>query len=371
MVAIDPMGSLIDFYNDHEFDNLMMKIEELISHNKHHKLSIFSVISDYNLIEILKTKRIENFKINVKKREDYWKIEIHRVIERNDIKEGGRRTISGSAFVKKSDHREKIWNIITIEELDFQKNCIERMIDLLRPKVSRFFLTSKEIKSIFTSFNDKEYDILVKKAVLYSHKEEGKISFEKVPYYKVFYEAEESDAYVDKIEFIMYRNHKFVLHGFIAREGVSKFIEGDIKFFYEKFLSLLENYGEDKRKKLNKKEKNIQNYHLNPLAIKFREEIIKGKKDNRRIIFALQNLPRSSILVYHANPYLHLSLLDFIDGTSCDIFISSPDEISVIPSYSSSLSSLMRIFDQISKYFQEGEIIEKRRKNIQFLDFFE
>jgi len=71
------------------------------------------------------------------------------------------------------------------------------------------------------------------------------------------------------------------------------------------------------------------------------------------------------------NPYLHVSLFDFIDGSSCDIFVSSPDEISVIPSYTCSVFSLMRIFNQLSKDFQEGNLIEKEKKEISFMDFFE
>jgi hypothetical protein len=362
------VSTLVDFYSEEEFRNLKLKMEERISHDSTLKLSVFSIICNSNFVELLQSN-IEKFEINIEKKEDYWKIVMERVIKRSDMK-SGKRIISGTAFVAGSGIHNKIWHILTVEDLDFQRICLERLIDLLRPQVSRFYLTSSEIKSIFTTIEDRGFTIMVKKAILYSHKEEGEISFRKLPYYRIFHEAEESDMYVDKVEFVIERDHSLVLHGFVTREGMSKFIGGDITFFYERFLPLLANYGEEKRKKLDKKEKNVH-YEVHPLTLKFEKNIIRDKKDNIEIIRSLQNLKRSSVLVYHSNPYLHLSLLDFTDGSSCDVFVSSPDALTIIPSYNSTLSSLMRIFNHLSKDFQEGEIIEKERENIQFADFFE
>jgi hypothetical protein len=361
------MRSLIDFLDEEEFNNLKLRLGEHVSGNRSLKLSVFSIISRTNFIDLLQEEDIENFNIAVQKKKDYWIINIDRMIERNDI-EGGKRTISGVAYVEKPAHK-KIWHIFTTENLDFQKNCIERMISLLRPQISRFYVNSNEIKSIFSRFEEKRYSIIVKKAILYSHKEEGEISFKKLPYFKIFNEAEESDMYVDKIEFVI-RKNRIALHGFVTREGVSKFIGGDISFFYKEFLPLLADYGEEKRIKLDKKEKSF-NFEVKPLALKFEDDIIENSSENKRIVASLQNLSRSSVFIYHLNPYLHLSLLDFIDGSSCDIFVSSPNEISVIPSYTCSISSLMRVFNQLSKDFQEGDLVEKERKEVSFMDFFE
>lgn len=357
------MNSLIDFIDETEFDNLKLKIEEKVSSDKSLKLSVISVISDLDLVRILEETRIGKFKISIESAKDYWKIQVRRLIVRSDI-ENGKRTISGEVFVEKPRDGGKIWHLITTEGLDFQKNCLERVIDLLSPKISRFYLASDELRSIFTRFENSGYTILVKKAVLYSHKEEGEISFKKLPYYLIFNEAEERDMYVDKVEFVTMKDHKFKFHGFVARGGTSKFIRGRISLYYEEFLPLLARFGEDKRRKLDRKGKNTKTFDLNPLALVFKEEVILDEGDIKRIVESLQKLPRSSILLYHSNPYLHLSLLDFIDGSSCDIFVSSPDKISIIPSHNSSLSSLMRVLNHLSKYFEEGEIVEKRRREV-------
>ena len=361
------MKSLIDFCDDEEFDNLKLKLGEHISRSRSLKLSVFSIISNVNFIELLQKEQIEKFNIIVQEKKDYWIIRVSRVIERSDI-EGGKRTVSGVAYVEKPASK-KIWHIITTESLDFQRNCIGRMIDLLSPQVSTFYLTSNEIRSIFSRFEEKGYSVMVKKAILYSHREEGEISFKKLPYFRIFNEAEESDMYVDKIEFVIGKNH-IVLHGFVTREGISKFMRGDLSFFYREFLPLLANYGEEKRSKLNKKEKK-STFEVKPLALRFEEDIIESSRENERIVASLENLLHSSVFVYHLNPYLHVSLFDFIDGSSCDIFVSSPHEISVIPSHTCSVSFLMRIFNQLSKDFQEGDLIEKKREDISFMEFFE
>jgi hypothetical protein len=364
------MRTLVDFYDEKEFSNLTLKIEETVTNDRSFKLSVFSVISHLDLIELLRNKKIEGFEINVEEALDYWRIGIRRTIERVDIPHG-MRTLSGFIFLRKPDSSWKIWHILTTEDLDFQRNCVERLIDLLSPDVSRFFLTSNEIKSIFKRFEGTGYAILVKKAILYSHKEEGEISFKKLPYYLIFNEAEEKDMYVDKVEFVMRKNRRTALYGFVTRDGLSKFMGGDVAFFYDKFLSLLASFAEDKRVKLSKKEKDKKTHELKNLALTFRKEMIRETGQNRRILDSLRRLSRGSVLVYHSNPYLHVSFLDFVDGSSCDIVVSSPDEISVIPSCNSSLASLMRVFNQLSKDFQEGEITEKGKKRVQFSEFFE
>ena len=186
--------SIIDFLNDEEFQNLKLKIGERISHDKSLKLSVFSIICNSSLVDLLR-QNIEKFRITVKDEKDYWKIEIERSIERSNI-EGGQRTVSGRAFVERPRSPEKIWHILTVENMDFQRNCLERLLDLLSPQISRFYLTSREIKSIFTYFEDRGFRIIVKKAILYSHKEEGEISFKRRPYHEIFNKAEESNMYV-------------------------------------------------------------------------------------------------------------------------------------------------------------------------------
>ncbi|MFA5559197.1 MAG: hypothetical protein WDA59_07080, partial [Methanofastidiosum sp.] len=295
----------------------------------------------------------------------YWKLLINRTIIKNEQE----RVVSGIAFIEKPDYGKNIWNIFTIDDSDFQENCINRLIDLLIPKISRFFLNSSEMKSIFTDLDDKGYSILVNKAVSYSHKEEGSISYKKEQYYKVFQEAEDKGYYVDKMEVIIRKNHKFILHGFISREGSSKFANGDIMFFYKNFLPSIASFGEAKREKLIKKEK-MADYVLSPIALKFSKDIILETGDNKRIIRSLSNMPHSSVLVYHSNPYLHLSFLDYMDGSNCDIFVSSSNEISIYPGSKASMPALMRIFDQLSKDFEEGTIIEKEQnKELKFSDF--
>ena len=93
------------------------------------------------------------------------------------------------------------------------------------------------------------------------------------------------------------------------------------------------------------------------LEIQYEEGAIQGVEENKRLVKALRGLPRSSITVYHDNPYLHASLLDFDDGTNVDVYLTSDHNISIIPGFNASRKSLSRICNQINKGFFEGDVV--------------
>jgi hypothetical protein len=99
-----------------------------------------------------------------------------------------------------------------------------------------------------------------------------------------------------------------------------------------------------------------ENFAVKPLAIIYDVGIFKDKKQNIRLIEALKSLKNSSISVIHANPYLHVSYLDYRDGSSCDIWVLSENKISIIPQIRSTPAALERLCECIFTGFREGII---------------
>lgn len=127
--------------------------------------------------------------------------------------------------------------------------------------------------------------------------------------------------------------------------------------------------GIKKIEKFENKERNYEDAEAKPLNIKFSQEAFRDKYDNIKLIKTLEKVSGGAVAVYHKNPYLHLSFLDFIDGSNFDIFVTDPYKLTIIPNYKCSMYSLMRATDQIFKGFLEGEIELAERDNYTFSDF--
>ncbi len=117
------------------------------------------------------------------------------------------------------------------------------------------------------------------------------------------------------------------------------------------------------------KERKYKDIEAKPIHIMFLQDVFKDKYDNIRFIKALEKVSYGAIAVYHKNPYLHVSFLDFIDGSNFDIFVIGPNKMAIIPNYKCSMYSLMRVTDQIFKDFNEGTIKAAEKRKYSFSDF--
>lgn len=358
------------FQDDESFNlDAMSGIFEVLSQtNKRYKVSFIMFVSKEDPSLLFKKWMPDNFFISEKIYSDFIQIELKRVIKRKDI-EGGIREISGS-FAIYQFKKTNIWIALTNDKPDFFENGVVRYLERYRPDISRIYLTSKELNNVFENIGRNiESEIFVKKAVLYSHIDESQITFEKVPFQELFNNAENENRYVDKIEFNIQKNKKQIFHGFVSRSGILYFYSGKINYLFDNIIPLLVDKGMDKTKVFTHKERTFGTIEINPIDIIYSKNIFHSKEANLKFINALEKISMGSISVYHKNPYLHLSFLDYIDGSSFDIIATERDKMSIIPNFNCSIYSLMRICEQISKYFYEGIISSPEEPKYSLSDF--
>jgi len=103
-----------------------------------------------------------------------------------------------------------------------------------------------------------------------------------------------------------------------------------------------------------------ERYRPKPLVVAFEIEIFKNKMENTRLIDVLSKISYSSLSVFHGNPYLHASYVDYKDGSSYDIWVLSNDKITIIPQTRSTAAALDRLIESVFTGFREGLIQELR-----------
>jgi len=338
-----------------DLNMLFSQFETFASNDKRYKVFFITFSSQEEPTELIMTEKPPNYEIREKKHENFSLFELKKIIKKKEEEE---YTIEGYFGLYQAEE-EDIWTIFTTENRDFIYGVIKPLLNSLRPNVSLTYISSDEMEKLFDELEEKlDCEIIINKAILYSRIKEAMIDFQKKNYFELFDQARNEDEYIDKIEFTVYKKRSGTFHGFISREGILYYSSGNISGFYNNILRNVEKISAKKFMLFKGKERKIgaEENILNPIEIKFSKEIFLSIEDNFRFLHAVNQLERCGITVFHNNPYLHFSILDFYDGSSFDVFSTGVDKVTIIPSFKSSVHSLNRICDAIFKRIKEGQI---------------
>ena len=363
---------MLDLWNYVEVDDFFSlgnKLSKWVHTQPRNKLRGVNFISHVNPVEALENmNRSKSYYFSHEEKNDF-----HIITEKRIIKKGVKqRSLEGTFFLYKNDY-DNIWTILTTEDSDFFDNVVMDFVKKNVPFMSHFFLSGNDIRMVFDKiYQDTKYKIMIDKAVLYTHKKEGKISYYKhKPYDEVFNRAENEGKYINKVGFeILNKDGGLEFRGFISRDGTTKFLEGKARYYFKIILPLISEIGLGKNNILENKERTLGSLEINTIEVEFSKDVIRDVSDNKRVLKALSQLKNSSLTVYHANPYLHASVLDYTDGSSHDIFVSSSKSITIVPSFIATEHSLINVIESINKYFLEGELKEGKKEIFTYEDFF-
>ena len=290
--------------------------------------------------------------VKLTKKTDYWLA----ALVRGD--KGGRTKLKFGLFQSGNN----AWTAFTLTKTIANEDVLLRLLGALSPNISEACLTSNEIRSIFEDIEECEgVTVSVNKAVAYSHRHEGQISFFKnEAYHAVFNKAENEGKFVDKVDFSLTGPH--YLHGFLARNGVAKFMAGDIGLFQKSILTSVARISSSKHGVFRNSSRQPGSTEVSAIDLQFGETAFQGRDDNLAFISSLDQMARSGIAVLHENPYVHVSLIDFFDGSAYDIFATSRKAVTIVPQVGASPFSLNRLCNHIFENFREGLIAKPEDK---------
>lgn len=312
--------------------------------HKHKRVKLFfaTFLSDSPAHAVLRKSTLP---ITLSKRKNYW------VGSLRSINEDKSAQLQFGIF----NSGEHAWTAFALTETIVKENILLKLFRLLAPDFSKAYLTSMDIRHMFEHLEEAHgAEAFVNKAIAYSHRREGVISFKKEPYHQVFNRAESEKSFIDKVDFTL--GSPRLLHAFVSRNGVTKFIEGDIRFFVENILTAIVNTASGKHQVFRQSSRKPGEVAVSPIDLEFGQAVFQERNDNLSFLSALDLMSRSGIAVLHENPYVHVSLIDFFDGSSFDIFATTPSAVTIIPQVGASAFSLNRLCNHIFENFREGMI---------------
>lgn len=124
-------------------------------------------------------------------------------------------------------------------------------------------------------------------------------------------------------------------------------------------LPLLERRASDRLRLLRNRGRMDRNYEPGaPIEISYGSDVFGDVSEVQRFGRVIDGYPNATKAVYHANPYYHASIADFLEGSSFEIWILSSRQILLIPQAQSTEQAYERLISHIFTEFREGTIGE-------------
>lgn len=351
------------FYNEkHSRDAVINSIDRLL--NSH-------ILSSY-VIPFSSTKSV--FDVFAEKKEGIRKLKrlysnkgLHSYELKNTFKENGReKEISGCFFVYEHPDYNQVFAAITIEPQEFINRVLLPYIKSRHPDIITTFITHKKLKRILDEFIIKNQfsDIIIKRA---SHRlrleDEGKhkkivpmVSWPDMELNEAFDWVYQNNGWFQSLQFDVKRDFKTEAEVFFTRQGIvrtnrlfSKIFDAFVHPVCKTIYGNIQIFGHRSRRE-------YADLSARPLSIDFEVDQFSDTKENNRFIQAVKRLKTASVSVLHGNPYVQLSVIDYFDGSTFDLWVLSSNRLVIVPQMKGTIPAIKRLINHIFDTYAEGNI---------------
>jgi hypothetical protein len=255
---------------------------------------------------------------------------------------------------------------LTCQERDLFDFLLDSVHSYLQPHLCRLFLRTPQIEHSLRSVA-KDYPNTKIRVIQYVARKwresrahaghvDTTVEYCDEDYAAVFQKLEADGKWLSSLR--LKTNGANACSGRLARDSTFSCTTG-FKFFFSRFVGtvavevLAQRQLYRDRSRINSPSKASK-----PLKIIYKSGIFADKKNNYRLIRALEDCPNSALSVFHPNPYLSASFIDYADGSSYSILVSTSTGIMITPERKATTQSLARLCEYICDNFEEGDVVE-------------
>ena len=348
------------FYNTiHTPDSLIKGIDQMLNMGEMGRIFAFPCFIGESFISKLR----EGYYSAI--REHYSESSLtlfeHRYYETNS---GEKKHLKERFYLIKNEKYENIYCVISIDNSSYFRTALLHFFQRQYPEVSFTFVTHKRLYNLLLDYKEinRISKIIVTGTSMKSYVE-GKaipsVNWPSLDLERVFRWALEEHAWFERLSFTSYKTtipFNTPLKTSLSRKGILK-TNGKFSWAYDRFLRPIQ---KDINRNVNIFSKRARSENkdrrVRPLNIDFGANIFSDKSENARFIEALKRMKATDVSVLHGNPYLYLSSIDYYDGSVYDIWVVSPNKLTITAQMRSTHQALKRLVNHIFDNFAEGEI---------------
>ncbi len=359
---------ITNLYENSNSDTLLFKnIDNILSRDKGVKINGLLLTSKEDIIKIFDSYKFFDFSWKYKSLgSDIYHFTLTKKVKKDNS------LIQGDFLLFKYKPQNNIYLVITHGNYHFFKNGLIRLLNKFYPLISRPYIDTAFMRLLLETYESKLKNEKIWITRCVTKKIIGSdIHYTDLPFRDVFDKVLENEEWVKSIDFnlvfqsskdTIYSEQPLMDHKFFKLFRDTRFqCNYDFTIFYQRLIEGMANKAAESFELFDKRERiKEENFTTKPLAIVYDISVFKDKNQNKILINALKKIKNSSVSVLHANPYLHVSYVDYNDGSSCDIWVLSENKISIIPQIRSTPAALERLCENIFTGFREGIVKDVR-----------
>jgi hypothetical protein len=146
----------------------------------------------------------------------------------------------------------------------------------------------------------------------------------------------------------------------LRRRAGATYYGGEYELFEGVILTRLAAAASRRLKLTSNRQREVAAASPAPLVIDLGREMLETASDTAQLVEDLQNSRDLAVAVLHRNPYLHVIVTDFTDGSNFDVFVTRADQVEIHPGFRSSSICLTRLTQVISECLEADQIREKQ-----------
>lgn len=139
--------------------------------------------------------------------------------------------------------------------------------------------------------------------------------------------------------------NKLSIH--LRRLAGATFYKGDFALFTKVVLGRLAGAASERRMVLTGHERRIDEPISEAIVMTFDAAVAGDLRD--RLLESLADARGVRAAVLHGNPYLHLIVTDYLNGSNFDVLVTERDRLRLLPGFKATASSMARITDAVGE----------------------
>ncbi len=274
----------------------------------------------------------------------------------------GDKLITGQFFIYKAEAFENIFMAVTLEDGDFFQRELKPALNYLYPEFLLPFIKSNSLKQLMLNFSrsNELSEIIIKRASqrlrFQDDKSMSAVTWPNMNLEDAFSFIHENNGWFKSLQFEGLRQESILAEISIDRHARIR-TDRQFELVYLGFIEpafeiLSQNYSLFG----NRSRRQIVDLKPKPLAIDFSSDIFEDIETNGTFIDALSTLDKASVSVLHGNPYVQMSVVDYIDGSNLDVWVLSNNQIIIVPQMKGTTAGIKRLVNHIFDTFAEGEV---------------
>lgn len=272
----------------------------------------------------------------------------------------------GYFYVLQEEEYKDSFVAFSVENSEFYHKAFLPLVRSFYPTGIMTFITHKKLRRLIDKFNesDRNYSLLIKRASQRLRFQQEDISKKVMPIVswpsmsvnEAFQWIYEQNGWFESISIEVNKDFRTITSFAFTRQGILKAnsnIELLFNFFIKPVLKTIHENIEffNHRSRLERNDLSTR-----PIVIEYEDNQFSNVSENKRLIQSLRRMKSASISVLHGNPYVHLTVLDYYDGSVFDVWVLDSQKMILVPQLKASVAAIKRIVNHVFDNYAEGNL---------------